>query len=66
MVTHAPPTSDVCSSNPETYVGKVGGCLLMVGGLQNLDQLYVLVSSAHKTTHRDMTCIVLKVTLKPK
>ena len=26
--------------------------------VQNLDQLYILVSSAHKTTSRDMTCTV--------
>ena len=29
--------------------------------VQNLDQLYVLVSSALSTTHRKMTCTVLKV-----
>ena len=34
--------------------------------LPNLDQQYVLFSSAHKTTHRDMTSTVLKATLKPK
>ena len=34
--------------------------------VQNLDQLYVLISSAHKTTHHDMTYTVLKVTLKLK
>ena len=28
--------------------------------VQNLGQLYILVSSAHKTTHRDMTYTVLK------
>ena len=33
---------------------------------QNLDQLYVLVSAAHKTTHRDMSCTVLKATENPK
>ena len=33
--------------------------------VQNHDQLYVLVSSAHKTTHRDMTCTVLRVTSNP-
>ena len=32
--------------------------------LQNLDQLYVLVSFDHKITCRDMTYIVLKVTFK--
>ena len=34
--------------------------------LQNLDQRYAQVSSAHKTVHRDMTCTVLKVILKGK
>ena len=40
--------------------------LLAVGQqftVQSLDQLYVLVSSAHKTTARDMTYTVLKVML---
>ena len=32
--------------------------------VHNLDQLYVLVSSAHKTSNRDMTDTVLKVILK--
>ena len=32
--------------------------------VQNIDKLYVLVSSTHKTTRRDMTYTVLKVTLK--
>ena len=45
-----------------------GSLLLLTEGrqfaVQNLDQLYVLVSSAHKTTHRDMTCTVLKATKK--
>ena len=39
-----------------------GGCLPMVGSLQNLDEVYVLVSSAHKATRIDITCTVLKVT----
>ena len=34
--------------------------------VQNFDQLYVLVSSGHKTTRHDMTCTVLKKMLKPK
>ena len=29
---------------------------------QNIDQLHVLISSAHETTHRDMTYTVLKAT----
>ena len=37
------------------------------GSLQcNVDQLCVVVSSAHKTMHRDMTNTVLKATLKLK
>ena len=32
---------------------------------QNLNQLYVLVYLAHKTTHCDMTCTVLKGYLNP-
>ena len=31
-----------------------------------IDKLYALVSSAHKTTHHDMTYTVLKATLNPK
>ena len=34
--------------------------------VQNLDQLCVLVSSAHKATSCDITYTVLKVMLKPK
>ena len=34
--------------------------------VQNLDQLHVLVSSAHKTTHRNITYAVLNVILKCK
>ena len=68
MVTHSPFTSEVSSSNPGPYVGKL--VVALTGGLQftvqNLDQLYVLVSSAHKTTCHDMTCTVLKAMLNPK
>ena len=53
---------------PLTLCGKLGSCL--TNGrqftVQNLDQLYVLVSSVHKTSRPDMTCTVLKGTLKPK
>ena len=61
MVTHSPPTSEVGGSN--LLCGKVGIAYrwLAVSSIQNLDQLYVLVSSAHKTTPRDMTCTALKV-----
>ena len=34
--------------------------------MQNLDQLYVLVSSAHKTTRCDMTCTVVESAVKPQ
>ena len=44
------------------YTNKYITCLPMVGSLQNLDQLYVPVSSAHKTAPRDMTCTALKAT----
>ena len=61
---NTPATSEVGGSKPGPYVGKVvtDGWQFTV---QNLDQLYVLVSSAHKTTRRDMTYAVLKVTLNP-
>ena len=59
VVTHSPPTSEVSGSNPGPYVGKTDGRQFSV---QNLDQLYVLVSSAHKTTRRDLTCTVFKMT----
>ena len=58
MVTLSPPTSEIGVQFPE--VGKLVK-LLAVGrefAVQNLDQLYVLVSSAHKT----MTCTVLNAT----
>ena len=47
-----------------TSSGKAGSCLPLVGSLQykTPDELYVLVSSAVPTTHRDMTCTVLKAT----
>ena len=64
VVTHSPPTSEVCGSNPGPNVGKL--FFLTVGRqfiVQNLDQLYALVSSAHKTTCCDMTYTVLKATL---
>ena len=51
MVIHLPPTSEVGGLNPKPYVGK-----LVVAY-----QLYVLVSSAHKTTRGDKACTVLNV-----
>ena len=51
---------------PHTLCGE--SLSLLIDGrqltVQNLDQLYVVVSSAHKTTHCDMTCTVLKAMLK--
>ena len=68
MVTNYSPTSEVCGSNPKPYVGKV--VVSLTNGrqftVQNLDQLYVLVSSAHKTARRDMTCTVFEVDVKPQ
>ena len=62
MVTHLPPTSEIGGSNPGPYVGKL---VLLTNAwpftVQNLEQLYILVSLAHKTTRRDMTCKLLKV-----
>ena len=63
VVTHSSPTSEVSSSNPGSYVENL---VIAFQGLQftvqNLDQLYVLVSSAHKTTSRDMTYTMVKAT----
>ena len=63
VVTHSPHTFEVGSSNPdlmwESWSLLTDDWQFTV---QNLDQLYVLVSSAHKTTHHDMSCIVLKAT----
>ena len=61
MVTLAPPTSEIRGSVPgPTSSGKAGSCLPLVSSVQNLDQVYELVSSALPTTRRDMTCTVLK------
>ena len=68
VVTQSPPTSEVSGSNPDDLMWE--GWLLFADGwrftVQNLDQLYVLVSSAHKTTRHHMTCTVLKGTQNPK
>ena len=61
--TLACPTSEVSSSNPGPCVRKL--VVAYMDG-QNFDQLYVLVSSAHKTTRHEITCTVLKVTYKTK
>ena len=52
---HSPFTSEVCGSNPRPYVGM----LVCIG-------LYVLVSSVHATTRRDMAYTVLQAMLKPR
>ena len=64
MGTYSPATSEVDSSNHRIYVGKLvlSYQLGWEFTLQNLDQLYVLVTSAQKTTCHDMTYTVLKVT----
>ena len=55
VVTHSPPTSEVCGLNPELYVRKM---VVFTDGqqftVQSLDQL--------KTTHHDMTYTMLKAT----
>ena len=65
MVTLSPPTSEAgVQFTAPPQVGKAGS-LLAVGRqftVQNLDQLYVLVSSALPTVRRDTTCTVLKAT----
>ena len=61
VVTHWPSTSEGGGSNPRPSVGNlVVNDLFRQFTVQNLDQLYVLVSFAYKTTRRDMTCTVLK------
>ena len=61
-VAHSPLNSEVSGSNSEPYVGKLVVAYNRQFTVQNLDQLYVLVSSVHKTTLPDMTCTVLKAT----
>ena len=56
-------TSD--ASVPFLAQPQVGKLVVAIGRqftVQNLDQLYVLITSALPTTRRDMTCTVLKVT----
>ena len=64
MVTLSHPTSEAgvrFTALPQ--VGKlVIACRWSAVYSKNLDQLYVLVSSALPTTHSDMTCTVLKAT----
>ena len=53
---------------PWTLCGKFGSCspIGLQFTVQNLDHLYVQVSSGHKTTRRDWTCTVLKEIGKPQ
>ena len=65
VVTLSPPTSEAGVRFPAwPQVGKlvVACCWSALFTVQNPDELYVLVSSALPTTHRDMTCTVLKAT----
>ena len=62
MVIHSPATSRL-SLMWERWQLLTAGRQFTV---QNLDQLYVLVSSALPTTRRDMTCTVLEAMLKPQ
>ena len=67
VVTHSPPISEVGGSNPRPYVGKLAAAYQWWQfTLQNFHQLYVVVSSAHKTSCCDMTHTVLEAALKPK
>ena len=64
LITLSPPTSEIRVRFPaRPQVGKlVVACCWSAVTVQNLDQLYVLVSSTLPTTRHDMTCKVLKVT----
>ena len=59
MVTHFPPH---LRSKAGPFVGKLVQLLTHSQQfiVQNLEQIYVLVSSAYKTYHCAMTCTVLK------
>ena len=64
MVTHLPPISEDGGSNHEPYVGRMVVSYRWSAVYSEEPRLtYVLTSSAHKTTHRDMTYTVLKVML---
>ena len=60
LVTHSSPTSEVSGVRPWTLCGKVGSFLNNGWQFiaQKLDQLYVLVLSAYKTSCRDRICSV--------
>ena len=64
MVTFSPATSEAGFGSRHGLKWE-GWEVLAVGrqfSVQNLDQLYVLVSSALPTNHRDKICTLLKVT----
>ena len=63
MVTHSPSTSEIGSLMWKSWLLLTDGRQFTV---QNLYQLYVLVSSAHKTTHQDMTGTMLLSKIKLK
>ena len=67
IASHSPPTCEVSSSNCGPYVGKAGSCLPMVISLQyrTLTSYMYWSPYVYKTTHRDMTCTVLKATEPP-
>ena len=62
VVTHLSLISEVLSSNPGPYLGKLIVAYQWLAVYSTLGQLYVMVSIAHKTTHRDMNCTLLKAT----
>ena len=63
VITHSPTTSEVGGSN-SNLMWESWSLLIDCPQftVQNFDQLYVLVFFAHKTTHPDLTCTVLKAT----
>ena len=53
---HLSPTSEIGGSNPEPHLGKIVASYRWSASYSiALDRLYVLVSSANKTTRRDVT-----------
>ena len=65
VVTHSPPTSKIrVRIRPDLEWGSwylLAVCLQFT--VQNLDQLYVLVSSAHPSTHCDIILILILIQL---
>ena len=60
MVTHSPPTSEIGGSNSGPYVGKLVVTDVRQFTEQNRDHLYILVSSAHKSSLCHMVGTVFK------